>query len=236
MKKEMFVTIMFCLLVLSAFSVAVLASAEQENKPGAGQIVKNYISNSTNKTLKDIRNEIKDDLKDLRETRKELKGDIKAYLKERKEIKSEIKGKNLTFDKGDRDEVKFRVKNSTARTTLNITEGVDDKNNTILLIQKGNNTKEIKIMPDTAAERALARLRIKVCNETNGCTIELKDVPAGKFKESKLAYEIQLQRHYKILGLFKAKAENKVQVDAQTGDVIQEKKPWWAFLASQSSD
>jgi len=33
----------------------------------------------------------------------------------------------------------------------------------------------IKIMPDVASEAALSRLRLRVCNETNNCTIELKD-------------------------------------------------------------
>jgi len=180
------------------------------------------------------RQEIKDDIKELREIRKELKGDIKEYLKERKEIRAEINGKNITFEKGEGNEIKLRVKNQTAKTTLNITESVDENNNTILVIQGGGKTREIKIMPDTASERALERLKIKVCNESNNCTIQLKDVPVNKI--NKLMYEIQIQRHYKLLGLFKAKAENKAQVDAESGNVIQTKKPWWAFLASEQED
>lgn len=197
----------------------------------------NRTNNSAIKAqLKTQISEIRDDIKNLRETRKELKGDIKEYLKERKEIRAEIKGKNITFEKGDgkKDEIKLRVRNQTARTTLNITESTDENNNTILIIQNGDKTREIKIMPDTASERALERLRLKVCNETNNCTIVLKDVPVNKV--NKLMYEIQIQRHYKLLGLFKTKAENKAQIDAETGNVIQTKKPWWAFLASEQED
>jgi hypothetical protein len=182
--------------------------------------------------FRERRQAIKDDLKELRETRKELKGDIKAYLKERKEILTEIKGNNLTIQ-GSGEEIRLKVKNFTARTTMNITQELDSDNNTILVIQKGNTTHEIKIMPDTASERALERLKMKVCNETNNCMIELKDFPAGKVK--KIAYEIQIQRHYKLLGLFKLKAINKAEVNAETGETTV-KKPWWSFLASQQDN
>ena len=173
---------------------------------------------------------IKDDIKELREAKKELKGDIKAYLKERKEIRAEIKGKNITFEKGEKDEIKLRIKNFTAKTTLNITEEIDENNNTILVFQHGNKTREIKIMPDTASERALERLKIKVCNESNNCTIELKDVPAKK--TSKLVYELRAEKKAKILGLFNKKLIVTSQVDAETGDTIV-KTPWWSFLAKQ---
>ena len=85
-------------------------------------------------------------------------------------------------------------------------------------------------MPDTASERALERLRLKVCNESNNCTIELKDVGANQ--AAKIAYEVQADRHYKILGIFNAKAQERAQVDAETGDVTSSGKPWWSFMAS----
>jgi hypothetical protein len=103
------------------------------------------------------------------------------------------------------------------------------ENETKLIIQLSNGGKtEIKIMPDTASERAIGRLRLKVCNETNNCTIQLKEVGG------KAVYEIQVQRHYRILGLFKVKAQNKAEVDAETGE-IKVKKPWWSFLATSSN-
>lgn len=213
--------------VLSLILIGFIVSAASVSK----------LNNSaTNKSLKEIRQEIKDDIKELREAKKELRGDIKAYLKERKEIRAEIRGKNITIKQRDKDEIELREKNHTARTTLNITESIDENNNTILIIQSSNGqNRTIKIMPDTASEKALERLRLKVCNETNNCTIELKDVPVGKAKKL-LAYEMQVQRHYKILGLFKAKAVNKAEVDAETGETIITKKPWWAFLAKEEQD
>ena len=184
----------------------------------------------------EVKNEIanlKDDIKELRQQKKELRGEIKAYLSERKELRAEIKGKNVSFSK-DGDRIRLGVGNHSASTKYNITEGIDESNNTILLIEADNGqNKTIKIMPDTASERALERLRMKVCNETNNCTIELKDV--GSEKVAKFAYELKAEKKSRVLGLFNKKMKVQSQVDSETGDVISAKKPWWAFLASEQN-
>jgi len=93
--------------------------------------------------------------------------------------------------------------------------------------------KQIKIMPDTASERALERLRLKVCNESNNCTIQLKDVSNN---QTELRYELQIERHYRLLGMFKTKAQVKAEIGAESGNVTITKKPWWAFLAASSDN
>ena len=93
---------------------------------------------------------------------------------------------------------------------------------------------EVKIMPDTASEKALERLKIKVCSEENNCTIELKEV--GQGEQVRAAYEVQVQKQAKFLGLFKTKMQVQAQIDAENGEVIRIKKPWWAFLASESEE
>jgi len=94
--------------------------------------------------------------------------------------------------------------------------------------------KEIKVMPDAASEKALERLRLKVCSSDNNCTIQLKEVGIGTNKQ--LAYELQAERHMKLLAIFKAKALVKAQIDAETGEIITVKKPWWAFLATEPEE
>ena len=89
-------------------------------------------------------------------------------------------------------------------------------------------------MPDTASETAISRLRLNVCSEENNCQIELKEV--GKGEQAQLAYEVQDERHARLFGLFQTKMQIKAQVSAENGEVIQTKKPWWAFLASESDD
>jgi hypothetical protein len=128
----------------------------------------------------------------------------------------------------------LREGNFSARTGLNLSVGFDDNNKSRIRVHLSNGKgMEIKIMPETASKRAIERLRLKVCNELNNCTIQLKEV--GKGNNTKADYEMQIMRHYKILGLFKAKAINKANIDAETGNVTSVKKPWWAFLAKSEN-
>ena len=109
------------------------------------------------------------------------------------------------------------------------------QNRTRLMTQLSNGRNaEIKVMPNTASERALERLRLKVCSSENNCVIELKEV--GSTNDKQLAYELQAERHSRILGLFQAKMQVKSQVNAENGEVIRTGKPWWAFLATEPEE
>jgi hypothetical protein len=92
---------------------------------------------------------------------------------------------------------------------------------------------EIKVMPNVASEQALERLRLKVCSEENNCSIELKEV-GNSDEEKKFAYEIQIERHSRILGVFQKKMQVRAQVDAENGEVLEVGKPWWAFIATET--
>jgi hypothetical protein len=127
------------------------------------------------------------------------------------------------------------VDNSEVDTELEIMqEKIDGKNQTRLKAMMNNGqTREVRVMPSVASERALERLRLKVCSEENNCTIQLKEV--GRYSEKdddkELAYEVQAERHSKLLGLFSKKMQVRAQVSAENGEIIRTKKPWWAFLA-----
>lgn len=90
---------------------------------------------------------------------------------------------------------------------------------------------EIKIMPSTASEKAIERL-----GELN-FTIELKEVGNAESmlenKQPKPVYELTGEKQGRFLGIFKIMASEKVQVDAETGEVIKVIKPWWTFLATR---
>lgn len=121
-------------------------------------------------------------------------------------------------------------------TTLEIEqEGDNETNKSKFHAKKSNGKKsEIKIMLDVAAERALERLKLKVCNETNNCTIVLKEVGNDKNTTDNrtVEYELQVQRHARVLGIFQAKAQERAEVNAETGEV-KIYQPWWAFLATK---
>ena len=151
-------------------------------------------------------------------------------------------GTQLMIKKQAKNKTQLKIKNIIAYTELNITwEQIQEKihnktqNRTKIHVNLSNGRwAEIKIMPDTASETALSRLRLKVCNESNNCTIVLKEV--GQREQIKAAYELQAERHAKLLGFFRLKMQVKAQVDAETGELIRVKKPWWAFLAAESEE
>ncbi len=109
--------------------------------------------------------------------------------------------------------------------------GEGNKTKLQIKLKDGRNF-EIKIMPETASENALQRLRIKNCNESNNCTIQLKEV--GQGNETRVNYELKAKKTYKVLGLFKNSEEVSSEVDSETGEVVSSKRPWWSFLASES--
>ena len=138
--------------------------------------------------------------------------------------------KTMTIERT-RDNKTFIIsKNISVKTELEIE--VDEENNRTYVDFHGYK-KEVKIMPDTASERALERLRLKVCNESNNCTITLKDVGNN---QTEMQYELQVERHYKLLGMFKTKAQVRAEIGAESGNVTITKNPWWAFLATQQDN
>ncbi len=119
-----------------------------------------------------------------------------------------------------------------AKTKMEMTqEESQDGTKLHVKLSNGRNA-EVKVMPDTASEKALESLRLKTCTSQNGCDIELMEV--GKGEQTKAAYEVQASKQAKFLGLFKTDMKVKAQVDAENGEVIRTKKPWWAFLAKES--
>jgi hypothetical protein len=132
-------------------------------------------------------------------------------------------------------ENQFRLKvgGVEAKSNMQIGSEYDSaQNKTMLKTQLSNGMNaEIKVMPNTASQKAIERLQLKVCNSENNCSIELKEV--GKGEQSRAAYEVQAQKEARVLGLFKTKMQVQAQIDAETGEIIKSKKPWWAFLAAE---
>jgi len=139
-------------------------------------------------------------------------------------------GQQMQIQAGEGNEIKLQSGNVEAKTTMTMSQE-QVQNRTMLKVQLSNGmNSEVKIMPDAASETALARLGA-TCEGT--CTIELKEVGTGS--QTKAAYEIKTQKQSKVLGLFKAQMQVQAQVDAENGEIIQSKKPWWAFLATETA-
>ncbi|MBA7503029.1 hypothetical protein ES706_01635 [subsurface metagenome] len=63
-----------------------------------------------------------------------------------------------------------------------------------------------------------------VTNLEPGYTIELKAT------DDKAVYEVQGITSKELLGLVSTKINMMIEVDATTGEIISEQKPWWAYL------
>jgi hypothetical protein len=93
---------------------------------------------------------------------------------------------------------------------------------------------EVKIMPETASERALERLRLRNCIESEGCVLRLREKIQGN--ETSLVYEMDTERTARVFGLLKTRMRVRAEVDAETGEVVRVRKPWWAFLATEPAE
>jgi len=140
-------------------------------------------------------------------------------------------GQQMMIQQESNNQMRLEVGGESARTSMKIDqEVIDGKTRLSAQLSNGKNA-EIKVMPNAASETALERLRLRTCSEDNGCSIELKEVGAGD--QMKIAYEVNTERQSKVFGLFGAKMQVQAQVDAENGEVLNVKKPWWAFLASE---
>lgn len=119
-----------------------------------------------------------------------------------------------------------------AETAMELMQEDEGGVNTLKAQLSNGRIAEIKVMPDRAAENALEQLRLRVCAEN--CEIELKEV--GNGNETRAAYEVKAQKQARILGIFGSKMNVEAQVDAETGEVMNTKRPWWSFMARVVED
>lgn len=122
----------------------------------------------------------------------------------RRTIRGVLENINLTIE----DDI-LRVRN---RSVL-LKEKLEVLNNT-LYMNTTRGRKIIKIMPDTASETAIQRLRLK------NFTITLKDV-------GKPVYEVNGTKRVRFLGLFRVRAKIKARINAEDGSLEVVERPWW---------
>jgi hypothetical protein len=171
-----------------------------------------------------------------RELHQETMENIREKLQEGEELS--IAEKGLVLRKINNDMMELKAKQIAVKTRLQL----NNEGNLSELKAKLSNGRnaEIKVMPEVASQKALKRLRLKNCNESQNCTIELKETGRAEsvLEENKIrpVYEVKRKRVSRFLGIFKTNMDVEAQVDAETGEVIKTKKPWWAFLASEPEE
>lgn len=90
---------------------------------------------------------------------------------------------------------------------------------------------QVRILPHQAADRAREALRL--FEEEFEISAELKE----KVYEGvpRVIYDIESRVPGRFLGIFNINSRVGVEIDAETGDVLRERKPWWSFLISYTT-
>jgi hypothetical protein len=135
-------------------------------------------------------------------------------------------GKNMTITSGNSGKTTtIEINKIKVNTTLEFETNTENNKTSIILNLPDGRNITLKILPERAAERAREKL-----GEMN-YTIELKQTTITKGNETRMVYEIVGEKQGRFLGLFKTKGKTITTIDAETGEVIKMKKPWWSFLA-----
>jgi len=147
-------------------------------------------------------------IEELSGVKTDFKTDVKSYVDEKKNLRIEYKGELLNLSK--------RVNGTFLRHRFKMRNGNDF---------------EIRVNPSDIIDKVVTRLKLRGCNESNDCSIDLKEVI--KKKVSRVAYSLKAKQRGKFLGMFKTKLSVEAEVDAETGEIIKTKRPWWGFLVTE---
>ena len=232
--KKVILAVIAGLLLISLLGIGVYA--KENSLGGAKKKVVGAANDAKEKAVEAVK-EAKDKIKDAKEKIGELKDKIKEFKEKIRENKGwlEVEGKTIKVKEMSDEKKEIIAGKINAKTGLNLT-AEDISNGTagqVLRAYLSNGRYAIvKIMPDKAAETALKKLKAK-CLERN-CSVELKEIGEGDKK--KIAYEVETEKGSKILFIFGKKMRVRAQVDAETGEIILVKKPWWAFLAKEQNN
>ncbi len=171
------------------------------------------------------------EVREVRELRAEQISDIREKLQDGEELN--FSERRIILRRINHQIMELRAKKARIKTRLDLNnEGNESELKARL--SNGRNAR-IKIMPDAASEKALARLRLKHCNETrNNCTIELKEV--GEGNKTRAVYEARARKTFRILGFIKNRQEVRTRIDAETGEEIEVRRPWWAWMATEEDE
>ena len=184
---------------------------------------------------------IREDIKrDFREDGRRVEIERKIEVNDDGTFKIKIKRKITNADgtvitkvliiERDEDGIKKRLKiegidGLEVETELEIDDEFEGNETDVAALLSNGRRALIKVMPDAASDIALKRL--KALNFTR---IELKEVRHNN--ELRAVYEVEANKNGKFLGIFKMKVRFRSDIDSETGEVLNLRKPWWAFLVT----
>ena len=123
-------------------------------------------------------------------------------------------GREMTITAGNSGNVIVQVKGEQMRTQVELYKSEEK----IYGVFKGNQTKEVKMMPDKIKEK----LREKIKAQLENSSIELNE--DGD-------YQIQAQKRARFFWVIPIREKVKIQMNSETGEIKKIKTSWWGFLA-----
>ena len=149
------------------------------------------------------------------------------------ETEFKLKIENRTEDGRYREKIKYEFRGEDLEVEtedeIDLEEETNGTEYKLKAKMRNGNFTNIKIMPDTASEIALERL--KALNFTVQLRERLDDrnVP-------RVVYNIEANKNGRFLGVFKLAMKVDAQVDPETGELLEVNTPWWAFLVTGEDD
>lgn len=118
---------------------------------------------------------------------------------------------------------------SRVKTDLNLTGSAEGNGEVQAQLSNGR-WATIRVMPESASATAIAQSEAH-CEERN-CSVELKEV--GKGENAVAAYDVEARQEAKVFAFIPATMKVHITVNAETGEVIEVNKPWWASISSET--
>ncbi len=111
-----------------------------------------------------------------------------------------------------------------ASTNLEVQEeNTGDKSKIKVKLSNGN-TKELKVTPDEATIAATGLV------QGDNMTVTLNESSDGK-----VFYYVSVNKTGRLFGIFKIQSKQIVEINAETGQVLLKKKPWYGFLITSDN-
>jgi hypothetical protein len=124
----------------------------------------------------------------------------------------------------------FIVEKIAVKTGLNISYINGSVGQNLRVYLSNGRFAEVRILPSTAAQTAIDAAQARC--ENNNCTVELKETGnSTNQSDVRAVYEVEVEKDAKVFGVFNSRMPLKVEVNAETGDVVRINRPWWSFMA-----
>jgi len=194
------------------------------------EAMSNNDSDTKIQTLKELRKEIDETIKNLIEQKKKLK------FSDMEGVADKVRLRPKTIDVGDSstssEDVEIETEIEGSEVTLSSTS------TDVILSQDGLNVTAIDLTVDSdglSVEGVAVKISpTAMLNKNQNLDRNRARVTEMKLEKEgeKAVYNTKYEAKKKVLGFIPATAKQEMKIDASNGQVVSEKKPWWGFIAS----